>query len=318
MSGEEEGEMANKRPFKFGAKATKAGSAKEWSDLARQAEDLGYVSFQIDDHFGSQLAPIPAIMAAAAATNSIKVGPLVAGIDFRNPVVLAKESATIDLLSEGRFILGVGAGWLNNDYAIAGVRQDDAQTRIDRLGEAVQIFRGIWSAEPFSFSGSHYQVAEVTGYPKPVSDIPILIGGGGRNVLSLAARSADIVGINPKIVGRSINPKSMATAAADVVDEKLSWIKEAAGDRYDQLELQLQVFVTVVTDDPMPVAEKLAPAFGLPPEVVLSAPYFQIGSVATITDNLRELRDRWDISYIAFQQDATAAMAPVVEALAGS
>lgn len=310
--------MTNRRPFKFGAKATKAGSGKEWADLARQAEDLGFSSLQIDDHFGGQLAPMPAVMAAAAATSTIKVGPLVVGNDFRNPVVLAKESATIDLLSDGRFVLGVGAGWLKGDYDVAGIDQADAATRIDRLDEAIDIFRGIWSAEPYSFAGRHYRVAETTGYPKPVSDIPILIGGGGRKVLSLAARKADIVGINPKIVGRSINPRSMATAAADVVDEKLGWVKEAAGDRYDQLELQLQVFVTVVTDDPMPVAEKLAPAFGLPPEVVLSAPYFQIGSVARITDNLRELRERWDISYIAFQGDATTAVAPVVAELAGT
>src|SRR6516162_579077 len=115
--------MSGNRPFKFGAKATKAGSGKEWADIARQAEDLGYVSLQIDDHFGNQLAPIPACMAAACATSSLKVGTLVAGVDFRNPVVLAKEAATIDLLSDGRFILGLGAGWLKDDYAIAGVDQ---------------------------------------------------------------------------------------------------------------------------------------------------------------------------------------------------
>lgn len=310
--------MASKRPFKFGAKATKAGSGKEWADIARQAEDLGYVSLQIDDHFGNQLSPIPACMAAAAATSTLKVGTLVAGNDFRNPVVLAKEAATIDMLSDGRFVLGIGAGWLKGDYAMAGIHQDDASTRIDRLSEAVDIFRGVWSAEAFSYSGQHYQIAEITGYPKPVSDIPVLIGGGGRQVLSLAAQKADIVGVNPKIVGRAINPQSMATAAADVVDEKLSWVREAAGDRYEQIELQLQVFVTVVTDDPMPVAEKLAPAFGLPPEVVLSAPYFQIGPLEKIKDDLVELRDRWDISYIAFQQDATQAVAPLVSELAGS
>jgi alkanesulfonate monooxygenase SsuD/methylene tetrahydromethanopterin reductase-like flavin-dependent oxidoreductase (luciferase family) len=176
----------------------------------------------------------------------------------------------------------------------------------------------MWSAEPFHHSGEHYRVAEVTGYPKPAASIPILVGGGGQHLLSLAARQADIVGVNPKIVARSINPRSMATAAADVVDQKLAWIREAAGDRFDQLQLQLQVFVTVVTDDPMPVAEKLAPAFGLPPEVILSAPYFQIGSVEQIADNMQELRDRWGITYIAFQQDATEAVAPVVSRLAGT
>ena len=310
--------MASPRPFRFGAKATKAGSAKEWADIARQAEDLGYVSLQIDDHFGNQLAPIPAIMAAAAVTTNLKVGTLVAGVDFRNPVVLAKEAATIDLLSEGRFILGLGAGWLKDDYAIAGIDQADADTRIARLGEAVDIMRGLWGEGKFSYAGEHFSVAEVDGKPVPVSEIPILIGGGGQKILSLAAQKADIVGINPKIVARSINPKSMATAAADVVDQKIGWVKDAAGDRLDQIELELQVFVTKVTDDPMAFAEQLAPAFGLPPEVVLQAPYFQIGTVDQIADNLQGLRDRWGISYIAFQQDATAAMAPVVAKLAGT
>ena len=229
--------MASPRPFRFGAKATKAGSAKEWADIARQAEDLGYVSLQIDDHFGNQLAPIPAIMAAAAVTTNLKVGTLVAGVDFRNPVVLAKEAATIDLLSDGRFMLGLGAGWLKDDYAIAGIDQADADTRIARLGEAVDIMRGLWGEGKFSYAGEHFSVAEVDGKPAPVSDIPILIGGGGQKMLSLAAQKADIVGINPKIVARSINPKSMATAAADVVDQKVGWVKEAAGDRLDEIEL---------------------------------------------------------------------------------
>ena len=310
--------MAATRPFKFGAKATKAGSAKEWADLAKQAEDLGFVSFQMDDHFGNQLAPVPAIMAAASATSSIKVGPLVAGVDFRNPVVFAKEAATIDLLSEGRFMMALGAGWLKDDYAIAGIDQDDAITRIERLGEAIDVMRGLWGEGKFSYKGKHYTVAEVDGKPAPVSDIPILVGGGGQKILSLAAQKADIVGINPKIVARSINPKSMATAAADVVDQKLAWVKEAAGDRIDQIELQMQVFVTAVTDDPAPIAENLSKAFGLPPEVILQAPYFQLGTIDSIVENLQGLRERWGISYIAFQQDATAAVAPIVERLAGT
>jgi len=309
--------MAHRR-FRFGAKATRAASASEWSETARRAEDLGYASLQIDDHLGSQLAPLPACMAAAAATTTLQVGTLVAGNDFRNPVVLAKEAATISLLADGRFVLGIGAGWLRSDYQIAGLEQADASTRIARLAETVQICRGLWSGEPFSFAGEHYRVAEVTGYPVPPSAIPVLIGGGGRQILSLAARAADIVGVNPKIVARQINPRSMATAAADAVDERIGWIRAAAGDRIDQLELQLQVFVTVVTDDRQAAAEKLAPALGLPPEVVLSAPYFQIGPLSLITDNLRELRERWGISYIAFQADATEAVAPVVAELAGT
>ena len=175
--------MADHRPFRFGAKAVKAGSAKEWIDIVRQAEDLGYASFQMDDHFGNQLGVVPALMAAADATTSILVGPHVAGVDFRNPVMFAKECATIDLLSEGRFTLGMGAGWSEKDYAIAGIQQDSTLTRIERLGEAIRIMKGLWGEGPFSFDGEHYQVAEVDAVPKPHSAIPIMIGGGGPKIL---------------------------------------------------------------------------------------------------------------------------------------
>ena len=304
--------------FRFGAKATRATSGKEWRDLAKQAEDLGYASFQIDDHFGNQLAPVPAIMAAAAATEKIYVGPHVAGIDFRNPVLFAKEAATIDLLSDGRMMLGLGAGWSKDDYAIAGIEQAPASTRIERLGEAVTIMRGLWGAEPFSFEGAHFTVAESNAMPKPVNQIPILIGGGGQKLLTLATQVADIVGINPKIVGKSINPRSMATAAADAVDEKIGFVKAAAGDRFGEIELQLQLFKTVVKDEPGPTAGAPTKAFEMPPEVVATAPFFQIGSVAQIKENLIAMRERWGISYIVCQNDGTQALAPIVAELAGT
>jgi probable F420-dependent oxidoreductase len=303
------------RTFRFGAKAVKAGSAKEWTDIVRQVEDLGYVSFHMDDHFGNQLAVVPALMAAAAATSTLLIGPHVAGVDFRNPVLFAKECATIDLLSEGRLTLGIGAGWSEKDYAIAGIHQDDAITRIGRLREAVQVIKGLWGEGPFSFAGEHYRVAEVDAVPKPYSPIPVMIGGGGAKILALAAEEADIVGINPKIVGRKINPESMATTAADAMDEKVDAVRAAAGDRFDELELQLQVFKTVVTDKPQEAAEQLAPAFGLSPEVMLGAPFFQIGTVDQITEDIQAMRERWGISYVLFQSDGIAPMAPVVERL---
>jgi probable F420-dependent oxidoreductase len=309
---------ASTRPFRFGAKAVKAGSRQAWVDIVREAEALGYVSFHMDDHFGAQLAVVPALMAAAEATTSILVGPHVAGVDFRNPVLFAKECATIDLLSEGRFTLGLGAGWSQKDYDIAGIDQADAVTRIERVAEAVQIMKGMWGEGAFSFSGKHYRVAEVDAIPKPHSPIPIMIGGGGPKILAVAAQHADIVGINPKIVARSINPKSMATAAAEAFDEKLDAVRTAAGDRFDELELQIQVFVTVVTDQPREAAEKLAPAFGLPPDVLLAAPFFQIGSVEAITEDIQAMRERWGISYVLFQSDGVRPMGPVVERLTGT
>jgi probable F420-dependent oxidoreductase len=266
---------------------------------------------------GGMLAPIPAMMAAAAATSTIKVGPLVSGVDFHNPAVLAREAATVDLLSDGRFVLGLGAGWLERDYAIAGIRYDSAGTRIDRLGEAVRVIRGVWSGKPFSFSGEHYEVAESIGYPAPLSSIPILIGGGGKKVLSLASQEADIVGIMLKIVGGSVNQEWLPTAVSGALDDKVCWVKQAAGERYDQIELALPVFVSIVTETPVVVAEQVAPIFGLSPEAVLASPYFQIASVAGIVERLQAIRERWDISYICFQPNATEEMAPVVAALAG-
>jgi len=307
------------KPFKFGAKATWAKTGAEWANLAKQAEDLGYYSFQIDDHFNKAFAPVPAIMAAACATSTVKVGPHVAGVDFRNPVNFAKEASTIDLLSDGRFMMGIGAGWNMVDYQNSGIEQMDAMTRIERLDEAVQIMRGLWGEGKFTFAGKHFNVAEHDAQPKPISSIPVLIGGGGPKILALAAQRADIVGVNPKIVGRSINPKSMATAAAEVVDEKVAWIREAAAaaGRTDDIELQLQIFATVVTDDKMGTVEKFAPAFGLPPEVVANAPFFQIGTIDHIKENIQMMRERWGISYIVCQNDGTIPLAPIVAELSG-
>lgn len=309
---------ASRRPFRFGAKGSMAGSGREWQELARQAEDLGFASFHVDDHFGRQVAPMPALMAAACATSRILVGPHVAAVDFRNPVVLAKECATIDRFSDGRLILGMGAGWLHTDYEIAGLIQEPALTRIERLGEAISIVRGLWGDGPFSFDGVHYRVGEVDGQPKPVSNVPIMVGGGGEKILSLAAQVADIVGINPRIVARSINERSMRSTAADVIDEKVRLVQDAAGARFADIELQVQVFRAVVTDHPLRVAEELAPRFGLAPEVLLSAPFYLIGTVDSLVEEVQAARERWGISYFVFQADGTLPMAPVVAELAGA
>lgn len=317
VSTREDSADAVRRTFRFGAKGTMASSGREWADLARCAEDLGYSTFQVADHLGDQFAAVPAIMAAACATESIEVGPLVAAVDLRNPVMLAKEAATIDLLSDGRFLMGVGAGWSEEDYAIGGIPQASAGIRLDRMVEAVQIMRGFWGEASFSFQGEHYSVAEVDSVPKPASKIPILIGGGGKKVLTLAARHADIVSINPKVVGRKFDSRSLGTAVEELVDERVGWIKDAAGSRFGELELQMHVFGAKITDNAESVAADIASRLGIPPEVVLAGPYFQVGSVDRITENILAMRERWGISYVAFQQNATAEMAPVIAKLAG-
>ncbi len=312
--------MAHPRPFRFGVQISTAGSAEEWTTLARRAEELGYSSVFMPDHFGGQLAPVPALMAAADATSELRIGALVFDNDYKHPVVLAKEVATLDVLSGGRFEFGIGAGWMNTDYEQSGIPHDRAGVRIDRLEEALTISKGLFADGPVEFRGTHYEITGLEGLPKPVQrpHPPILIGGGGRRVLSLAAREADIVGINPKLTSGQVDGEAARNGAPEVTDEKIRWVREAAGDRYAELELNMLVFAVVVTDDRAGTAEAMAPMFGLEPDVVLDYPLAWVGTVDQIVESLEARRERWDVSYLVVQADAMEAAAPIVARLAGT
>ena len=312
--------MAHPRPFRFGVQFHGASSADEWTSQARRAEELGFSSVFMPDHFGDQLAPVPALMAVAAATDELRIGSLVFDNDYKHPVVLAKEVATIDVLSGGRFEFGVGAGWMNSDYEQSGIQHDRAGVRIDRLAEALTIYKGLFGDGPVDFGGEHYTIAGMDGLPKPVQrpHPPFLIGGGGKRVLGLAAREADIVGINPKLTSGEVDSSAARNGAPEVTDEKIRWVKEAAGDRYDDLELNMLVFAVVVTDDRKGVAEMMAPAFDLDPDIVEDYPLAWIGSEDEIVESLQARRDRWDVSYLVVQADAMEAAAPIVARLAGT
>jgi len=300
--------------------AEKAKSGKEWTDLAKQAESLGYSSLLMPDHFGNQLAPIAALSAAATATSTLRIGTLVFANDFRHPAVLAKEAATIDLLSDGRLELGVGAGWMNEDYSWTGMQHDRAGIRIDRMIESIKVIRGLWGEGAFSFEGDHYTIAEMDGLPKPVQDggPPIIVGGGGKRVLSTAARMADIVGVNPNVGEGKIGAEAIASMAAEATDEKVGWIRAAAGDRYDDIEISILKFAVVVTDDQAGTAEAVGNGFGMSPETVLASPHTLVGNAEQVAEELNAQRDRWQGSYVTVRADAMEAFAPVVGALAGS
>ena len=226
--------MAHPRKFRFGVQLATAEDGPSWAALARRAEELGYSTLHMPDHFGDQLAPMPAIMAAADATTDLRVGALVFDNDYKHPLVFAKEIATIDRLSGGRVELGLGAGWMNTDYEQSGIPHDSAKVRIDRMEEGLAVIKGLFADGPFSFEGEHYTITEHEGRPKPVQQPhpPILIGGGGKRVLSIAAREADIVGIAPAAKTGKVDAESAADTAADATDRKSAWVKEAAGDRY--------------------------------------------------------------------------------------
>ena len=311
--------MTTPRPFRFGLQVSKAADAKSWADLARKAEDLGYSTFTMPDHFSDQLAPIPALMAAADATTTLRVGMLVLDNDYRHPVVLAKEAATLDLLSDGRLELGLGAGWERADYEKSGIAYDPPGTRIDRFTEGLAIVRGLFAPGPFDFDGEHYTISGLDGMPKPVqAHVPLLIGAGGPRMLALAAQEADIVGVNFDLRSGAYDATTAATGTAAEVDKKIDIIRAAAGDRFGDLELNIRVFLNVVTDDREGLAEKLAPGFGVSAAEALDIPFALVGTVEQITDTIRERRDRWGFSYVIFGTDDIDNMAPVVAALAGA
>ncbi len=311
--------MSPTHPFRFGVQASGPATARAWAELARRVEDLGYSTLTCADHLDDQFAPIPALTAAALATTRLRVGAMVLANDYRHPVLVAKEAATLDVLSEGRFELGLGAGWMTTDYEEAGITLDRPGRRIDRLHEAVTVVKALFAAGPVHFEGEHYRINGLEGTPEPVQrpHPPIAIGGGGPRVLALAAREADIVGINVNLAVGVIDDRAGPDATEEATQAKLDIVRSAAGERFDDLELQVRVHVVVVTDDRQATAELLAPALGISPEAALASPHALAGSVDQITEDLLARRERWGLSYITVSLDALDAMGPVVARLAG-
>lgn len=311
--------MSN-RPFRFGIAASAAAPGRTWAETARHVESLGYSTLFVPDHFGDQLAPLTAVAMAAAATTSLRVGALVFDNDYRHPVVLAKETATLDLLTEGRVEFGLGSGWKRSDYEESGIDYDPPKVRVDRFIEAVGIIKGLWGDAPVDHQGEHYRITNLTGLPRPHTPggPPLLIGAGGPRMLRFAGAHADIVGITASVHSGVIDGDAARDSAPDRFDQKLKWLREGAGDRFDDLELNALVFLAMVTDDRDGVAAMMAPTFGIDPEVVRQSPVVLAGTVEQICDDLLARRDRWGLSYMVFEYAAAEAMAPVVAQLAGT
>jgi probable F420-dependent oxidoreductase len=307
------------RPFRFGVTAPTPSAGTDWVERARRVERLGYSTLVVPDHFRDHLAPVPALTAAALATTRLRVGSLVFSNDFRHPAVLAKEAATIDVLSGGRFELGLGGGWLRAEYDQAGIRFDAPGTRIERLEEAVTIVKRLLAGERVTFAGRHYAIADLEGRPTPVQrpHPPIAIGGGGRRTLSLAAREASIVGLVPRARrdGSGLDLTDLSDAATR---EKLEWVRAAAGDRFASLEINALVQALAVGEQRTAAADQLAARFKVARDVVLETPYVLVGTIEEICETLRQRRERYRISYLTVFERDMEAFAPVVARLAGS
>ena len=307
------------RPFRFGLQTSNAPDAKAWRERARKVEDLGFAALYIPDHFTDQWGPLVALTVAAEATSTLQVGALVFDNDYRHPVVLAKEIATLDLVSEGRVIFGLGAGWMRSDYEESGIPYDEPAVRVDRFEEAVDVYTQLLREGTATFEGTHYSIKGAAGQPRPTGTGPkLLIGGGGKRVLSHAARHADIVGVNPNLKSGATDQATAQSAVADMVDRRIGWIKEAAGPRFDQLDLQMLTFIVQVGGDRKEMAELMGPAMGISPEQAHDAPLALVGSVGEICDQLVERRERWGLNDWVIHDPELDAFAEIVGRLAGT
>lgn len=303
--------------FRFGAMTGPASSRREWLDQVRQVEDLGYSTLFVSDHFSDKLAPLPSLVLAAEASD-LKIGTLVLANDFRHPAVLAKEAATVDLLSDGRLELGLGTGWERADYERSGIRRQAPGIQVDRFEEAVAVLKGLWSEGPFRFEGDHYQV-DMDGRPSPTPGGPtLIIGGGARRMLTMAGSQADIVGISAAEVADRSGLGDQLTRAGQLLDQKLEWVRAGAGDRFDALELNILIFGVEVTADRSRGAARLADKWGSTTDAILASPHFLVGTHAEIGADIVSRRQRWGINYLVFPQRHWSDMAPVVAELAGT
>ncbi|HSG26595.1 MAG TPA: LLM class F420-dependent oxidoreductase [Anaerolineales bacterium] len=305
----------SKKQFRFGVTSIGAPTAKMWKEKVTRTEELGYSTLLIPDHFIEQIATIPALMSAASLTSSLRVGSIVCSNDFRHPILLAKEAATIDMLSGGRFELGIGAGWLKSEYDAIGIPFDTPGTRVARLEEAVQVIKSYFKGDQVIFEGKYYQINSEKGLesiPVPVQKPhpPILIGGGGKRMLTLAAREADIIGLalRTSALGTGPDPADIATT----INQKIEWIKQAAGNRYNDLEIHIQTWAVMITDDRESSAKLLGKQFPLPPEILLNLPYLLIGSADEIIEQIEKYRESYGISYYSIFEQYQEDFAPVV------
>ena len=308
------------KPFRFGINARDARSRAEWQDKARKIEALGYSVLLVPDHLAAMLSTIPAVVSAADATASLRIGTNVLNNDLRHPVLLAREAATIDMLTDGRLELGLGAGYVRAEYDQAGLRFDRGGIRVGRLAESVTIIKGLLGGGEVTFAGEHYRVTGHKIYPLPVQQPhpPIIIGGNGLRLLALAAKEANTVNLTGITFTQGGTVHDMSGWKVAGIDERMRVVREAAGPRFDRLELSAQIQRVIVTENRRGTAEELQKTWQqLSVEEILEAPFVLLGTVDEMVEALQARRDRWGISFFVTFEQYLETLAPVVARLAG-
>lgn len=324
--------MSSNKPFRFGVQAFKPTSGKDWVDTAKKAEDLGYSALHVADHYFGEgpamtaashpeqtIACIPAMAAAAVVTDSIMIGSRVLCVDYHHPMVLMKSLASIDMLSDGRLEAGFGAGWITTEYEAMGIPMERAGVRIRKMAEYVEFAREFFAGADLDMDGEFVKIHDTKAVPAAVQQggPKIMIGGGAPKVLGIAGSHADIVSINFDNSAGKIGAKGVGSGTAEGTADKVQWIRDGAGDRFDDLELEIAAYFTTVTDETEKTTAAMAGAFGMEPETMAAHPHALIGSVDEIAEKLEARRTEFGISYVTVGDTAIDDFAPVVAALSG-
>ena len=291
-----------------------AASGAEWRAAVRRAEDLGFDVFYVSDHVDGRLSPFTALAAAGQISSRMRVGHLVLGNDLRDPVAVAHESATADILTDGRFELGIGTGWKAPDYRALGLREDPMGVRMTRLEEALRIIRTAWRGEPFTTEGAHYGSRDVPALPRPVQQPPpVLIGAGGPRMLALAGRNADIVNIIPRTRGSGRGPDvDPADCTPEAFAAKVDAIREAAAGHEVRISTTI---LGIALDGDDSVTEQMRNGFDTLWEAMQGSPWVFRGSARTVADQIRANRERYGLTHLICYDYAMSALAPVLEEL---
>ncbi|NMO02978.1 LLM class F420-dependent oxidoreductase [Gordonia sp. TBRC 11910] len=325
-------EIVMTRKFRFGAGGEgnkDEGGARRFVQLAQTAEEYGFDTFAIPDHLGNQVGPIAALGALTQATSTIRLATSVLANGWRHPALLAKEATTIDVLSKGRLELGIGAGWMKEEFDKAGIEFESPGVRIRRLEEALIILDGLLRGEEVNFDGEFYQIKGLVGSPRPRQGPrpPIAVGGGGPKMLALAAKYADVISVATGTTREGQLRLSDMTIEKTI--ERVDVIRQAAGDRFDDIELNWTIATIVITDDREATADMALKALeqGYPPNIardvtltvddILASPYLAFGTFEQIADQIREVRRRTSMSYVGVFPTQMDAFAPVIPLLRG-
>lgn len=298
-----------------------AADATAWKELVHRVDSEGYDMIHMPQHRGTKgLSPLVALAFVAGHSPRLRFGSLVLDNESVHPALIARDAATLDLLSEGRLELGIGAGWLEADHVSIGQPFDAAGPRIERLSEAIDVLRLCWRGDEANFAGRHYTLNGAVNHPLPTrpDGIPVLVGGGGRKVLELAARKADIVSLVPNMSAGKVGRESAANATGAATRDKLRWVRDAAGARFGSIELHTNLTNVFVTDDRRPTMEKVAKGYGLAePDEALEIPHVVIGTVAQCVEQLLERRAATGISHYTVFEANLDAFAPILSELHG-